>query len=71
MSNQFLTAQQVADYLEVNIKTVYVNARKIPGYIKIAGCVRFNRDTFLKWTVGLEPTKERVGSGSDDRHQLL
>ena len=42
-----LSVEHVAEILDAGIQWVYNNKLKIPGYYKIGGLVRFDRDTLL------------------------
>ena len=48
---EVLTADEVADLLRVNRKTVYAAFKKgeIPGGRRIGGTIRFSRDRVLEW----------------------
>lgn len=48
----FLTVDEVADLLRVEVSTIYVRTskRKIP-FRKIGGCLRFERDEILRWAM--------------------
>ena len=48
---EVLTADQVAQLLHVNRKTVYAafKAGEIPGGRRIRGAIRFHRDAVLQW----------------------
>ncbi len=50
MSNNAMTVQEVAEYLNVDPKTVYrlVNRGKLPGF-KVGGSWRFQRDDLDGW----------------------
>lgn len=46
-----LTADEVADLMRVNRKTVYeaVKRGEIPGVVKVGRSLRFSRDELLSW----------------------
>ena len=46
-----LTADEVADLMRVNRKTVYeaVKRGEIPGVVKVGRSLRFSRDELLRW----------------------
>lgn len=48
---EVLTADEVADLLRVNRKTVYAAFKKgeIPGGRRIGGTIRFSRERVLQW----------------------
>ena len=43
MSPQFLTVDETADFLRCSSKWIYLNKEKIPGYFKLNGLIRFDR----------------------------
>ena len=49
---QYLTSQDVADFLKLSVKTIerYAKKRKIPSY-KIAGKWRFRSEEISKWVL--------------------
>jgi excisionase family DNA binding protein len=70
MERLMLTVSEVADILYLDEKTVYRIASKLPGYIKIGGSVRFNRETFLAGIKGSKPARIRDCAVAD-RHNLV
>ena len=50
MDTEFLTVEEVAEYLRLPLSTVYklVQDNKIPGF-KVGKHWRFRRETFEKW----------------------
>jgi predicted DNA-binding transcriptional regulator AlpA len=56
MEKQYLAVCEVAQLLGCNEKFVYKHQKRLPGYIKIAGLIRFHRQTLLD---GLKPKLER------------
>ena len=52
MSTTAMTVQDVAEYLNVDPKTVYrlVNRRSLPGF-KVGGCWRFRKEDIDDWIV--------------------
>lgn len=69
MERLMLTVGEVARLLFLDEKTVYRIAKELPGYIKIAGSVRFNRETFMAGMSGLKPAKRQACEVAD-RHKL-
>lgn len=59
MERLMLTVSEVADILYLDEKTVYRIASSLPGYIKISGSVRFNKETFLAGIKGHKPVVNR------------
>lgn len=70
MKSPFLTVNDVADYLGASVKWVYKNKERIPGYFKINGLIRFDRELLVQ---GLKEkaTKPTVSRSPMDRHGLL
>jgi len=50
MDSEFLTAEEVAEYLRLPLSTVYklVQDKKLPGF-KVGKHWRFRRETFEQW----------------------
>ena len=50
-SNQLMTPQQCAAFLQVEVNTLYVmkHQRRIP-YRKVGHLLRFDRDEIIEWT---------------------
>ncbi|PRP97680.1 Helix-turn-helix domain protein [Enhygromyxa salina] len=48
---EFLKAEELAELLRINRKTIYEAARRdeIPGAIRIGRVLRFRRDAVLAW----------------------
>ena len=49
----YITAKEVAIYLNINLQTVYRKAKKagadrLPN-VRIGGSIRFNKDAIYKW----------------------
>lgn len=70
-----LSVVHVAEILDAGESWVYNNKLKIPGYYKIAGLIRFDRDTLLNWIKQncTQPTKpsSRVSPVREDKHGLM
>jgi predicted DNA-binding transcriptional regulator AlpA len=45
---KFLSVKEVAGLLGTSVKWVYAHQRLLPGRIKIAGLIRFDRERLLK-----------------------
>lgn len=56
MPNATITADELAELLRVDRKTVYQAASRgeIPGVIRLGRCVRFSRAAIMAW-LGLTP----------------
>ncbi|MEW6504408.1 MAG: helix-turn-helix domain-containing protein [Chloroflexota bacterium] len=50
MDSEFLTAEEVAEYLRLPLSTVYklVQDKRLPGF-KVGKHWRFRKDSFEKW----------------------
>ena len=50
MESEFLTAEEVAEYLRLPLSTIYklVQEKRLPGF-KVGKHWRFRRETFRKW----------------------
>ncbi len=50
MDSEFLTAEEVAEYLRLPLSTVYklVQDKRLPGF-KVGKHWRFRRETFQEW----------------------
>ncbi len=50
MDSEFLTAEEVAEYLRLPLSTVYklVQDKRLPGF-KVGKHWRFRRETFERW----------------------
>ena len=70
-----LSVEHVAEILDTGIQWVYNNKLKIPGYYKIGGLVRFDRDTLLSWIkkncTQPTPPSSRVSPFMEDKHGLM
>jgi hypothetical protein len=69
MERLVLTVGEVARLLFLDEKTVYRIASRLPGYLKIEGSVRFNRQTFFDGMTGLKPVRKRDYEAAG-RHNL-
>lgn len=72
MKSRLICAKEVADILGCSEKTVYRHGHKWPGFVKIAGNIRFNLDTLMKWTQGSQPVEVCAAplGKSDNPHRL-
>ena len=63
MDSEFLTAEEVAEYLRLPLSTVYklVQDKKLPGF-KVGKHWRFRRETFEQWI----KTQEQIQSEKGD-----
>ena len=63
MDSEFLTAEEVAEYLRLPLSTVYklVQDKRLPGF-KVGKHWRFRRETFEQWI----KTQELSLSGKGD-----
>ena len=68
----FLTVGEVSSILRLDEKTIYKWAKTFPGYIKIGGSVRFDREIFLTSLKerAVKPAKRKALPGLMDRHGL-
>ena len=70
-----LSVEHVAEILDAGIQWVYNNKLKIPGYYKIGGLIRFDRETLLSWIKQncTQPTQpsSRVSPYTEDKHGLM
>jgi excisionase family DNA binding protein len=59
MDSEFLTAEEVAEYLRLPLSTVYKLAqdKRLPGF-KVGKHWRFRRDTIQKWIEAQERERE-------------
>ena len=59
MDSEFLTAEEVAEYLRLPLSTVYklVQDKRLPGF-KVGKHWRFRKDTIQKWIKELEVKNE-------------
>lgn len=67
MDTEFLTVEEVAEYLRLPLSTVYKLAQdnKIPGF-KVGKHWRFRRETFEKWIQQQETRDYSLGGGIND-----
>jgi excisionase family DNA binding protein len=65
----FLTTEEVLDYLQVNLRTVYrlIKSKKLPA-TRVGRQWRFRRRDLDIW---LANNRTRVGGGSPDRPRIL
>ena len=70
-----LSVEHVAEILEAGKQWVYNNKLKIPGYYKIGGLIRFDRETLLSWIKQncTQPTQpsSHVSPVKEDKHGLM
>ena len=62
MDSEFLTAEEVAEYLRLPLSTVYklVQDKRLPGF-KVGKHWRFRKDTIQKWIKTKEPILTEKG----------
>jgi len=62
MDSEFLTAEEVAEFLRLPLSTVYklVQDKKLPGF-KVGKHWRFRRETFEQWIKTQEQTQSEKG----------
>mgnify|MGYP002866753088 CR=1 FL=1 len=68
MDSEFLTAEEVAEYLRLPLSTVYkfVQDKRLPGF-KVGKHWRFRKETIIQWTKDQEKDALRVpGSDPED-----
>ena len=60
MNAEFLTAEEVAEYLRLPLSTVYklVQDKRLPGF-KVGKHWRFRRETFEQWIKTQENNSEK------------
>ena len=65
MDSEFLTAEEVAEYLRLPLSTVYklVQDKRLPGF-KVGKHWRFRKETIIQWTKDQEKDALKV-SGTD------
>jgi len=65
MDSEFLTAEEVAEYLRLPLSTVYkfVQDKRLPGF-KVGKHWRFRKETIIQWTKDQEKDALRI-TGSD------
>ena len=68
MDSEFLTAEEVAEYLRVPLSTVYkfVQDKQLPGF-KVGKHWRFRKETIIQWAKDQEKDALRIpGSDPED-----
>jgi hypothetical protein len=65
MEQEYLAVCEVAKLLGCGDKFVYKHKERLPGYVRIAGMIRFHKKTLLD---GLKPGK--VVKSADNRHGI-
>ena len=68
MNSEFLTAEEVAEYLRLPLSTVYkfVQDKRLPGF-KVGKHWRFRKETIIQWTKDQEKDALRIpGSDPED-----
>ena len=68
MDSEFLTAEEVAEYLRLPLSTVYkfVQDKRLPGF-KVGKHWRFRKETIIQWTKDQEKDALRIpGSDPED-----
>ena len=68
MDSEFLTAEEVAEYLRIPLSTVYkfVQDKRLPG-LKVGKHWRFRKETIIQWTKEQEKDALRIpGSDPED-----
>jgi excisionase family DNA binding protein len=68
MDSEFLTAEEVAEYLRLPLSTVYkfVQDKRLPGF-KVGKHWRFRKETIIQWTKDQEKDALRTpGSDPED-----
>ena len=68
MDSEFLTAEEVAEYLRLPLSTVYklVQDKRLPGF-KVGKHWRFRKETIKKWIV----EKEGVIGKEDPQNTIV
>jgi len=69
MSSPFLSVGEVASLLGASTKWVYSHQKEIPGRVKLAGLIRFNREILLKELESLASRPKK--SPDQSRHGLF
>ena len=61
MDSEFLTADEVAEYLRLPLSTVYklVQDKRLPGF-KVGKHWRFRKGTIIQWTKDQEEEAQKV-----------
>ena len=68
MDSEFLTAEEVAEYLRLPLSTVYkfVQDKRLPGF-KVGKHWRFRKETIIQWTKDQDKDALRIpGSDPED-----
>jgi hypothetical protein len=65
MEKQYLAVCEVAELLSCSEQFVYRNKERLPGFVRIAGLIRFHKQTLLD---GLKPKRPKPSEGG--RHGL-
>ena len=67
MNSEFLTAEEVAEYLRLPLSTVYkfVQDKRLPGF-KVGKHWRFRKETIIQWTKDQEKDALRVPSSDPE-----
>jgi excisionase family DNA binding protein len=63
MDSEFLTAEEVAEYLRLPLSTVYKLAqdKRLPGF-KVGKHWRFRKDTIQKWITDQEQRTKKMSN---------
>lgn len=63
MDSEFLTAEEVAEYLRLPLSTVYklVQDKRLPGF-KVGKHWRFRKDTIQKWITDQEQRTKKMSN---------
>jgi len=67
MDSEFLTAEEVAEYLRLPLSTVYklAQAKRLPGF-KVGKHWRFRREAIQEWIKQQESQNEPVSKHSEE-----
>lgn len=67
MDSEFLTAEEVAEYLRLPLSTVYklVQDKRLPGF-KVGKHWRFRKETIIQWTKDQEKDALKVSGPSPE-----
>lgn len=67
MDSEFLTAEEVAEYLRLPLSTVYkfVQDKRLPGF-KVGKHWRFRKETIIQWTKDREKDALKVSGPSPE-----
>lgn len=68
MDSEFLTAEEVAEYLRLPLSTVYklVQDKRLPGF-KVGKHWRFRKETIFQWTKDQEKDALKVFAPNPDK----